>query len=86
MAFSSADWTINYTLKTVTNNDSGTGNNLPSALGNNSKVGPILEFFQWLATEFANTAQMDDDYPIESQTPTVFKWLNGWTFGHADVY
>lgn len=86
MAFTSTDWTINYTNKTVTNNDSGTGNNLPAALGTYAKVGPILEFFQWLATEFASTSQMDDPYPIESQTPTVYKWLNGWTFGHADDY
>jgi len=86
MAFSSADWTINYTLKTVTNNDSGTGNNLPSALGNYTKVGPSLEFFQWLAAEFASSGQMDDTYPIQSDTPTVFLWLNGWTFGHADDY
>ena len=86
MAFSSADWTINYTLKTVTNNDSGTGNNLPVATGDYSKVGTVLEFFQWLATEFASTSQMDDTYPIESQTPTVYKWLNGWTFGHADDF
>lgn len=86
MAFLSTDWTIDYTLKTVTNNDSGTGNNLPSALGNYTKVGPILEFFQWLATDFASTGQMDDSYPIQSDTPTVFKWLNGWTFGHADDF
>lgn len=86
MAFTSTDWTINYTLKTVTNNDSGTGNNLPSALGNYSKVGPALEFFQWLATTFAASAQMDDEYPIQSDTPTVFKWLNGWTFGNANDY
>jgi len=84
MAFSSADWTIDYALKTVTNNDSGTGNNLPVALGNNTKVGPILEFFQWLATTFANSAQMDDDYAIQSDTPTVYKWLDTWAFGHAD--
>jgi len=86
MAFSSTDWTIDYTLKTVTNNDSGTGNNLPSALGNYTKVGPSLDFFQWLATEFASSGQMDDSYPIQSDTPTVFKWLNGWTFGHANDY
>jgi hypothetical protein len=86
MAFSSADWTINYALKTVTNNDSGTGNNLPVNLGTTAKVGPIIDFFQWLATEFAATGQMDDTYPIQSDTPTVYKWLNGWTFGHADDF
>ena len=86
MAFSSADWTINYTAKTVTNNDSGTGNNLPATLGNYTKVGPIIEFFQWLATTFANSVQMDDDYAIQSDTPTVYKWLNGWTFGNANDF
>ena len=86
MAFNSADWTIDYSLKTVTNNDSGTGTNLPSAIGDYSKVGEVLLFFQWLATEFANTSQMDDPYAFLSDTPTVYKWVNGWAFGHADDY
>ena len=86
MAFNSSDWTINYTNKTVTNNDSGTGNNLPAVYGDDTYVGDIIDFFQWLATTFANASQMDDDYAIESSTPTVYKWLNGWTFGHADDY
>lgn len=84
MAFSSADWTIDYALKTVTNDDSGTGTNLPAALGTTAKVGPVLEFFQWLAAEFAASAQMDDDYAFLSDTPTVYRWTNGWAFGHAD--
>lgn len=83
--FTSSEWTIDYTAKTVTNNDSGTGANLPhDASGTNQ--GPILDFFQWLATEFAASGQMDDSYPIVSDTPTVFKWINGWAFGHADDY
>ena len=81
MAFSSADWSINYALKTVTNNDSGTGNNLPATLGTTAKVGTVLAFFQWLATEFASSAQMDDDYAFLSDTPTVYRWTNGWAFG-----
>jgi hypothetical protein len=80
MAFNSADWTIDYTNKTIGNDDSGVGNNLPSALGDYSKIGSVLEFFQWLAAEFAATGQMDDLYPIQSDTPTVFKFLNGWTW------
>ncbi len=84
MAFNSSHWTIDYSAKTVTNNDSGTGSNIPSVTGNKNYVGSALAFFQWLATEFASSAQMDDTYPIESQTPTVYKWLNGWTFGHAE--
>lgn len=86
MAFSSADWTINYALKTVTNDDSGTGNNLPQATGDYSKIGPVLDFFQWLALEFANSSQMDDDYAFVSDTPTVYRWVNDWAFGHADDF
>lgn len=86
MAFNSADWTIDYGAKTVTNNDSGIGSNVPAVYGDNTYVGAILLFFQWLAAVAAATAQMDDEYPIESQTPTVYKWLNGWSFGHADDY
>lgn len=86
MSFTSTDWAIDYDAQTVTNDDSGTGDWLPAAFGDNTHVGPILDFFQWLAAEFAATSQMDDDYGIESQTPTVFKWLSGWTFGHADDF
>ena len=84
MAFTSTEWTINYGAKTVTNNDSGTGANLASVVGDDTHVGEILQFFQWLATTFATTGQMDDAYPIQSDTPTVYKWLNGWGFGHID--
>jgi len=34
MAFSSTHWTIDYGAKTVTNNDSGTGSNIPAVTGN----------------------------------------------------
>lgn len=84
MAFNSSHWTIDYSAKTVTNNDSGTGSNLASVVGDDTYVGEILDFFQWLATTFAASAQMDDPYPIQSDTPTVYKWLNGWAFGHTD--
>lgn len=85
MAFNSADWTIDYVAKTVTNNDSGTGANLPHD-ASGTHLGQILDFFKWLATEFAKPAQMDDAYAIASDTPTVYKWINGWGFGHADDY
>lgn len=85
MGFNSADWSIDYGAKTVTNNDSVAGANLPhDAIG--TYQGHILEFFQWLALEFASTGQMDDTYPIVSDTPTVYKWLNGWGFGNANDY
>lgn len=85
MAFNSADWTIDYGAKTVTNNDSAAGTNLPHDAGGTYQ-GQLLEFFQWLAGEFADPSQMDDEYPIVSDTPTVYKWINGWAFGHADDY
>ena len=84
MAFNSTHWTIDYGAKTVTNNDSGTGSNIPAVTGNQTYVGTCLAFFQWLAGEFAAAGQMDDSYPIVSDTPTVYKWLNAWAFGHAD--
>ena len=83
MAFNSSHWAIDYGAKTVTNTDSGTGTNLPHDAGG-TYLGEILEFFQWLAQEFADSGQMDDSYPIQSDTPTVYKWLNGWAFGHED--
>lgn len=85
MAFNSTHWTIDYGTKTVTNNDSITGTNLPHD-ASGTYQGQILEFFQWLAAEFASSSQMDDPYPIVSDTPTVYKWVNGWAFGHADDY
>ncbi len=85
MAFNSADWTIDYTAKTVTNNDSGIGANLPHD-ASGTHQGELLEFFQWLAAVAASSAQMDDPYPIVSDTPTVYKWINNWGFGHTDDY
>jgi len=79
------DWTIDYIAKTVTNNDSGSGANLPHD-ASGSRQGYVLNLFKWLATEFASSAQMDDAYPIVSDTPTVYKWVNDWAFGHADDY
>ncbi len=85
MAFNSGHWTIDYDLKTVTNNDSVAASNLPHDVSGTYQ-GSILEFFQWLATTFASTGQMDDVYPIVSDTPTVYKWQNGWAFGHENDY
>ncbi len=79
------DWTIDYGAKTVTNNDSGSGANLPHDAGG-TRQGYVLNLFKWLATEFASAAQMDDSYPIVSDTPTVYKWQNDWAFGHTDDY
>jgi hypothetical protein len=62
------EWAISYGAKTVTHSSGTT-------------VYTTLAFFQWLANTFAAASQMDDDYPIQSDTPTVFKFLNGWYFG-----
>jgi len=63
------DFLINYDTKTVTH-VSGT------------TVYTVLEFFQWLARTFAESSQMDDDYAFVSDTPTVYRWVNGWGFGN----
>lgn len=62
------DFTINYSAKTVTHTSGAT-------------VYTVLEFFQWLAATFAASSQMDDDYAFVSDTPTVYRWVNGWAFG-----
>jgi hypothetical protein len=67
------DFTVNYTAKTVTHT-SGT------------EVFTVLAFFQWLAAKFAAEAQMDDDYPFVSDTPQVYRWVNGWDMGNETSY
>ena len=63
------DWTITYGATKTVEHTSGT------------TVYTVLEFFQWLAAEFAASAQMDDDYAFVSDTPTVYRWVNDWDFG-----
>lgn len=67
------DWTINYGAKTVTHSSGTT-------------VYTVLAFFQYLASEFAALAQMDDDYAFVSDTPTVYRWVNGWDMGNETSY
>ncbi len=62
------DFTVNYTAKTVTHSA-------------DAVVYTVLYFFQWLANKFAAEAQMDDDYPFVSDTPQVYRWVNGWDMG-----
>jgi len=68
-----SDFTINTTAKTVTHS-SGT------------EVYTVLAFFQWLATTFAATGYMDDDYPFVSDTPQVYRWTNSWDMGDETSY
>lgn len=67
------NFTVNYTAKTVTHS---TG----------TEVFTVLAFFQWLAAKFAAEAQMDDDYPFVSDTPQVYRWVNGWDMGDDISY
>jgi hypothetical protein len=68
-----SDFTINYTGKTVTHTSGTT-------------VYTVLQFFQWLAATFPEAAQMDDDYAFVSDTPTVYRWVNGWDMGDEASY
>ena len=63
------DFTITYGVTKTVEHTSGT------------TVYSVLAFFQWLAAEFAASAQMDDDYAFVSDTPTVYRWVNDWAFG-----
>ena len=67
------DFTVNYTTKTVTHT---TG----------TEIFTVLDFFQWLADKFAAAPQMDDDYPFVSDTPQVYRWVNGWDMGDEVSY
>jgi len=67
------DFTIDYGAKTVTHSSGTT-------------VYTVLAFFQWLATTFAAAAQMDDDYAFVSDTPQVYRWVNGWDMGDETSY
>lgn len=67
------NFTVNYPAKTVTHS-SGT------------EVFTVLAFFQWLAAKFAVEAQMDDDYAFVSDTPQVYRWVNGWDMGDETSY
>ena len=64
------DFTISYAGKTVEHTSGAT-------------VYTVLDFFQWLATTFAASSQMDDDYAFVSDTPTVYRWVNNWDFVDA---
>jgi len=67
------DFTIDYGAKTVTHTAGTT-------------IYTTLEFFQWLAAVFAQAQQMDDPYAFLSDTPTVYRWVNGWNMGDETSY
>jgi hypothetical protein len=69
----SADFTINTTAKTVTHS-SGT------------EVYTVEAFYLWLASTFSASDYMDDAYPFTADTPTVYRWKNGWDMGDDTSY
>jgi len=79
----SANWAIDYTGSTVTNNDIN-GNLIPIITGGTWFVDDINDFFRWLANDFASGDTMQYQYPINALTPTVYEWVNGWGFGRYD--
>jgi hypothetical protein len=68
-----SEFTVNYGAKTVTHTSETT-------------VYTVLAFFQWLAAKFAAASQMDDDYAFVSDTPQVYRWVNGWAMGDETSY
>lgn len=67
------EFTVNKTAKTVTHSSGTT-------------VYTALQFFQWLAAKFAAEGYMSDDYPFVSDTPQVYRWVNGWDMGDETSY
>lgn len=61
------DWTINYSAKTITHNVGPT------------TVYTVLSMYSWLMDLFDDSGQMDDDVPMDAQTPTEFRLINGWS-------
>lgn len=64
------DWTINYSLKTITHSSGAT-------------VYTVLELYSWLMDLFDDATQMDDPVPMSAQTPVEFTLINGWSIPAA---
>lgn len=64
------DWSIDYSTKTITHS-SGT------------PVYTVLELYSWLMDVFDDAGQMDDTIPMDAQTPTAFRLINGWSIPAA---
>lgn len=64
------DWTINYSLKTITHSSGAT-------------VYTVLELYSWLMDLFDDASQMDDPVPMSAQTPVEFTLINGWSIPAA---
>ena len=60
------DWSIDYSAKTLTHSSGIT-------------VYTVLELYSWLMDIFDDAGQMDDTIPMDAQTPTAFRLINGWS-------
>lgn len=60
------DWTINYSTKTITHSSGTT-------------VYTVLSLYSWLMDLFDDSDQMNDDVPMDAQTPVEFRLINGWS-------
>ncbi len=82
--FDSSKWQIDYTGRTITNNDSGIGDNLPINTGATWFVEEIGDLFRWMAFESSTGTTIQYTYPVEAITPTQFELINDWNFGDND--
>ena len=63
-----ADFTLNYTAKTITHTAGSTRYH-------------VNALYSWLMDLFDDAGQMDDTVPMSAQTPVEYALINGWTFG-----
>lgn len=64
------DWSIDYSAKTITHSSGTT-------------VYTVLELYSWIMDVFDDASQMDDTIPMDAQTPTAFRLINGWSIPAA---
>lgn len=64
------DWTIDYSGKTITHTSGTT-------------IYTVLALYSWLMDVFDDASQMDDPVPMDAQTPTAFRLINGWSIPAA---
>ena len=64
------DWTIDYSGKTITHTSGTT-------------IYTVLALYSWLMDVFDDASQMDDPVPMDAQTPTAFRLINGWNIPAA---
>lgn len=65
-----ADWTINYTARTITHTSGTTVYNVFDESGSRES------FYWWLQDTFDELANLDDPVPIKKNSPTSFDFIN----------